>query len=257
AQEAHRPQLHGEAETHVIPAAATDEGAICIVEIEEPSELLGRRLAIVSAVATLLFVGEEADGHRRNRLAEILSSAGPSGAPKTWGLRLAKISRIAARLRNDICKVIPTMNIGYARVSTDDQDLRLQLETLKGANCRRVYQEKKSGARADRPELRRMIDNLREGDVVVVARLDRLARSTRDLLELAEAITAAGASLKSLGEPWADTTTPAGKMVLTVFAGIAEFERSLIRERTGAGRVAAKKRGVKFGRKPKLTPEQV
>jgi DNA invertase Pin-like site-specific DNA recombinase len=149
------------------------------------------------------------------------------------------------------------MNIGYARVSTDDQDLRLQLETLKHANCRRTYQEKKSGARADRPELRRMIEQLREGDVVVVARLDRLARSTRDLLELAEAITAAGASLKSLCEPWADTTTPAGKMVLTVFAGIAEFERALIRDRTGAGRVAAKKRGVKFGRKPKLTPEQV
>jgi DNA invertase Pin-like site-specific DNA recombinase len=138
----------------------------------------------------------------------------------------------------DICKVIPTMNIGYARVSTDDQNLRLQLETLKGANCRRVYQQKKSGARADRPELRRMIDNLPQGDVVVVARLDGLARSTRDLLELAEAIAAPGASLKSLGEPWADTTTPARKMVLTVFASIAEFERSLIRERTGAGRVA-------------------
>ena len=149
------------------------------------------------------------------------------------------------------------MNIGYARVSTEDQDLRLQLETLKGANCRRTYQEKKSGARADRPELRRMTEHLREGDVVVVARLDRLARSTRDLLELAEQITAVGASLKSLGEPSADTTTPAGKMVLTVFAGIAEFERALIRDRTGLGRIAAKKRGVKFGRKPKLTPEQV
>ena len=149
------------------------------------------------------------------------------------------------------------MNIGYARVSTDDQDLSLQLETLKSAKCRRVFQEKKSGARADRPELRRMIEQLRDGDVVIVARLDRLARSTRDLLELAEQITAAGASLKSLGEPWADTTTPAGKMVLTVFAGIAEFERALIRDRTGLGRIAAKKRGVKFGRKPKLTPEQV
>ena len=81
--------------------------------------------------------------------------------------------------------------------------------------------------------------------------------STRDLLELAEAITAAGASLKSLGEPWADTTTPAGKMVLTVFAGITELKRALIRDRTGLGRMAVKKRGVKFGRKPKLTPEQI
>ena len=78
------------------------------------------------------------------------------------------------------------MNIGYARVSTDDQDLSLQLETLKAAKCRRIFQEKKSGARADRPELRRMIEQLREGDVVIVVRLDRLARSTRDLLELAE-----------------------------------------------------------------------
>ena len=102
-----------------------------------------------------------------------------------------------------------------------------------------------------------MIEQLRQGDVIIVARLDRLARSTRDLLELAEQITAAGASLKSLGEPWADTTTAAGKMVLTVFAGIAEFERALIRDRIGAGRVAAQKRGVRFGRKPKLTPEQI
>jgi DNA invertase Pin-like site-specific DNA recombinase len=148
------------------------------------------------------------------------------------------------------------MNIGYARVSTDDQDLALQLDALKGVKCRRVFQEKRSGARADRPELRRLLEHLREGDTVVVWRLDRLARSTRDLLELAETIAGAGAGLKSLGEPWADTTTPAGKMVLTVFAGIAEFERALIRERTGAGRIAAKKRGVKFGRPSKLTPQQ-
>ncbi|MCP4244037.1 MAG: recombinase family protein, partial [bacterium] len=125
-----------------------------------------------------------------------------------------------------------------------------------GPTRRRIFQEKRSGARADRPELRRMLEHLREGDTLVVWRLDRLARSTRDLLDLAETIAAGGAGLKSLGEPWADTTTPAGKMVLTVFAGIAEFERALIRERTDAGRIAAKKRGVRFGRPPKLTPEQ-
>ena len=101
-----------------------------------------------------------------------------------------------------------------------------------------------------------MLEHLREGDTVVVWRLDRLARSTRDLLDLAETIATGGAGLKSLAEPWADTTTPAGKMVLTVFAGIAEFERALIRERTGAGRIAAQKRGVKFGRPPKLTAER-
>jgi len=160
-------------------------------------------------------------------------------------------------LRNRFRKVIPAMNIGYARVSTEDQDLRLQLAALKDAKCRRVFQEKKSGARADRPELRRMMDQLREGDTIVVWRLDRLARSTRDLLELCEEIEAAGAGLRSISEPWADTTSPAGKMILTVFGGIAEFERSLIRERTGAGRKAAMKRGVKFGRPPKLTQQQI
>src|SRR3954464_6583175 len=96
-----------------------------------------------------------------------------------------------------------------------------------------------------------------EGDVVVVARLDRLARSTRDLLEIAEQLKDAGAGLRSLGEPWGDTTSPAGRMVLTVFAGIAEFERALIHQRTSAGRTAAKKRGVRFGRPPALTAEQV
>jgi DNA invertase Pin-like site-specific DNA recombinase len=149
------------------------------------------------------------------------------------------------------------MNIGYARVSTDDQDLTLQLAALKAADCRRVFQEKKSGARADRPELRRMLDQLRDGDVVVISRLDRLARSTRDLLELCEEIGTVGAGLRSIAEPWADTTSAAGKMILTVFGGIAEFERSLIRERTGAGRKAAMTRGVKFGRPPKLNAEQI
>src|SRR5450759_5103637 len=100
-----------------------------------------------------------------------------------------------------------------------------------------------------------MLDHLREGDTVVVCKLDRLARSTRDLLEIAETVKQAGAGLRSLSEPWADTTSPAGTMVLTVFAGIAEFERALIVERTSAGRHAAKKRGVKFGRPAKLSAE--
>lgn len=102
-----------------------------------------------------------------------------------------------------------------------------------------------------------MLSQLREGDTVVVARLDRLARSTRDLLEIATAISQAGAGLRSLGERWADTTTPAGRMVLTVFAGIAEFERELIRDRTSMGRKAAQQRGVRFGRPSKLNPDQI
>ena len=120
------------------------------------------------------------------------------------------------------------MLIGYARVSTDDQNLGLQRTALGEAGCARIYEEKVSGAGRNRPELTRLLDHLRGGDVVVVHRLDRLARSTRDLLDIAELIREADAGLRSLSEPWADTTSPAGRMVLTVFAGIAEFERALI-----------------------------
>jgi DNA invertase Pin-like site-specific DNA recombinase len=149
------------------------------------------------------------------------------------------------------------MLIGYARVSTDDQDLSLQRAALKAAGCRRLYEEKISGAKRDRLELARILDALRGEDVVVITRLDRLARSTKDLLDIAEQLNGIGAGLRSLAEPWADTTSPAGRMILTVFAGIAEFERSLIHQRTSSGREAAKKRGVRFGRPPKLTADQV
>lgn len=147
--------------------------------------------------------------------------------------------------------------IGYARVSTQDQNLDLQIRALKKVGCRKIFQEKASGATVrGRPEFQRMLDQLREGDIVVVWKLDRLARSTRDLLETMEIIRDAGARFQSLSEPWADTTTHAGKMIMTVFAGIAEFERDLIRERTSAGRSAAMKRGVRFGRPRKLSPDQ-
>lgn len=149
------------------------------------------------------------------------------------------------------------MLLGYARVSTDDQNLDLQRTALTEAGCGRIYEEKLSGASRNRPELARLLDHLRRDDVVVVYRLDRLARSTRDLLDIAELIKEAEAGLRSLCEPWADTTSPAGRMVLTVFAGMAEFERALLQQRTGAGRAAARARGVRFGRRPKLTAEQV
>lgn len=149
------------------------------------------------------------------------------------------------------------MNIGYARVSTQGQDLAQQRSALTEAACNRVFEEKVSGAKKDRPELGKMLDHLRPGDVIVVTRLDRLARSTSDLLNITERIKDAGAGLRSLAEPWADTTSPAGKMILTVFAGIADFERSLILERTSSGRAAAKARGVRFGPPPSLTLEQV
>ena len=146
--------------------------------------------------------------------------------------------------------------IGYARVSTRGQDLDQQRAALGAAGCVRVFEEKASGVKRDRPELARMLDHLRAGDVVTITRLDRLARSTGDLLAIAERIKEAGAGLRSLAEPWADTTTPAGRMVLTVFAGMAEFERALIHQRTSHGRAAAKARGVRFGRKPKLSEDQ-
>jgi DNA invertase Pin-like site-specific DNA recombinase len=148
------------------------------------------------------------------------------------------------------------VKIGYARVSTQDQNLDLQLKALKKADCRRIFREKLSGFNRQRPEFQRMLDQLRPGDTLVVWKLDRLARSTQDLLNTMETINDAGAKFQSLSEPWANTTTHAGKMIMTVFAGIAEFERDLIRERTSAGREAAKQRGVRFGRPRKLNPDQ-
>ncbi len=147
--------------------------------------------------------------------------------------------------------------IGYARVSTQGQDLAQQRAKLSDIGCLRIFEEKVSGAKRDRPELGRLLDHLRAGDVVTVTRLDRLARSTSDLLHIAERIKDSGAGLRSLAEPWADTTSPAGRMVLTIFAGIADFERSLIGERTSAGRVAALARGVRFGPRPALSAEQI
>ncbi len=149
-----------------------------------------------------------------------------------------------------------SMKIGYARVSTEDQRLTVQLEVLKKAGCTRIYREKVSGALRDRPELNRLLDQLRKGDVVIVWKLDRLARSTRNLLEIVESISNVEARFQSISEPWADTTTHAGKMIMTIFAGIAEFERDLIRERTGAGRADAQKRGVRFGRPKKMNEDQ-
>jgi DNA invertase Pin-like site-specific DNA recombinase len=145
---------------------------------------------------------------------------------------------------------------GYARVSTDGQSLSAQLAELKAAKCAKIFQEKISGARSDRKQLMRLMRVLAKGDVLVVARLDRLARSTRDLLNLLGTIAEKGAGFKSLRDTWADTTTAHGRLMLTVLGGLAEFERELIRTRTGEGRERAKARGVILGRKPKLSPHQ-
>jgi DNA invertase Pin-like site-specific DNA recombinase len=148
------------------------------------------------------------------------------------------------------------MIFGYARVSTDGQSLEAQLAHLRSAGADRVFQEVASGAKSDRAQLRRTVARLEAGDVLVVTRLDRLARSTRDLLNTLASIAKKGACFRSLGDTWADTTTPHGRLMLTVLGGLAEFERELIRARIGEGRARAKARGVKLGRRPKLTPHQ-
>jgi DNA invertase Pin-like site-specific DNA recombinase len=123
-------------------------------------------------------------------------------------------------------------------------DAPLNIKPWRG--CKKIFREKVSGSNRERPQFQRMLDQIRSSDTIVVWKLDRLARSTRDLLETMEAIREAGGKFQSLSEPWADTTTHAGKMIMTIFAGIAEFERDLIRERTSAGREAARKRGVQL-----------
>jgi DNA invertase Pin-like site-specific DNA recombinase len=145
---------------------------------------------------------------------------------------------------------------GYARVSTRDQDLAGQVAELTAAGCAKVYREKVSGAKTDRAELAKVIGRLETGDVLVVTRLDRLARSTRDLLNIIDAVSKRGAGFRSLKDAWADTTSPHGSLMLTVLGGLSEFERELIRARTGEGRKRAQDRGVRFGRPRKLTPHQ-
>jgi len=146
--------------------------------------------------------------------------------------------------------------IGYARVSTDGQSLQSQTEALHQAGAGRVYSEKQSGAYTDRPQLAKAIQALGNGDTLIVCKLDRLARSTRDLLNTLDAIGKVGAAFKSLNDPWADTTTPHGRLMVTVLGGLAEFERHLILSRTAEGRTRAQANGVRFGRKPSLTAYQ-
>ena len=145
---------------------------------------------------------------------------------------------------------------GYARVSSDTQTLVAQNADLHRAGAVKVYREKISGAAGRRPQLEKLLRVISEGDVVLVARLDRLARSTRDLLNILDRISKAGAQFKSLRETWADTTSPAGRLMITVIGGIAEFERELIRARTGDGIKRAKAAGVHMGRPPALNRHQ-
>lgn len=144
------------------------------------------------------------------------------------------------------------MIFGYARVSTIEQNLDRQLDLLIAAGAEEIVQEKITGTKADRPELNRLLDKLREGDLILITDLTRLGRSTKDLFNLVEQIEKKGANIKSLKENWIDTTTPQGKLLFTMFAGISQFERDLISQRTKEGLAAARARGRKGGRRPKL-----
>ena len=148
------------------------------------------------------------------------------------------------------------MIYGYARVSTDGQSVAAQVAALRKHGAGKVFREVASGAKTERAQLRRVLDQLDAGDVLMVTRLDRLARSTRDLLNTLAAITGKKAGFRSLADAWADTTNAHGRLMLTVLGGLAEFERELIRARTSEGRARAKARGQSLGRPFKLTPHQ-
>lgn len=149
------------------------------------------------------------------------------------------------------------MIYGYARVSTAAQDHAGQVAQLTAAGCDQVVTEKLSAAAGrQRPQLVRLVKQLQAGDVLMVVKLNRLARSARDALNIIHALLVKGAGFRSMGEPWADTTTPAGRFLVTVFVGLAEFDREMILERTAEGRVNAKARGVRLGRTPTLTRDQ-
>ena len=148
------------------------------------------------------------------------------------------------------------MIYGYARVSTDGQSVAAQVAELAAAGAAKVFREVASGAKSDRSQLRRAVAALEDGDVLLVTRLDRLARSTRDLLNVLALTGERKAGFRSLADAWADTTTSHGRLMLAVLGGLAEFERDLIRSRTGQGRARAIAQGQKMGRPFKLTPHQ-
>lgn len=145
---------------------------------------------------------------------------------------------------------------GYARVSTDGQTLASQEAQLVAAGCGKIFAEKVSGARSDRIELGKLLKRIAADDTMIVTRLDRLARSTRDLLNILHSLADKGAKFKSLADPWCDTSTPQGELLVTILAGFAQFERHLIKARTDDGRRRARERGVPFGRPSKLNTEQ-
>lgn len=147
-----------------------------------------------------------------------------------------------------LCKLVGNMIFGYARCSTEDQSLDWQLDELKRQGCERIFMEKVSGTTKERPELLRMMDMLRQGDTIVICELTRLSRSVKDLFCLVEQVEHSGANIRSVKEPWLDTTTPQGRLLFTIFSGVSQFERDLTHERTMEGLASARARGRMGGR---------
>lgn len=183
----------------------------------------------------------------RLRDAQIKTFAEAAGAIAFNGLYVAKVMTESAPQQRII---------GYARVSTYGQTLDAQLEQLKVAGCAKIYREQASGVKVERRELQRMLKNLTPGDVVTVTRIDRLARSTFDLFSIVKRIVDAGGQFQSMAEPWADSSTSTGRLMLAVLGGLADVERDLIRTRTAEGRSRAKSRGQHMGRPSALTVQQ-
>jgi DNA invertase Pin-like site-specific DNA recombinase len=166
------------------------------------------------------------------------------------------IHMTATKLKTKAKAPTETRRLGYARASTYGQTINAQLAQLRAEGCTRIYREKMGGVRPDRRELLKLLKALAPGDVVTVTRIDRLARSTFDLFAIVKQIVDAGGQFRSLAEPWADTATRTGRLMIEVLDGLANVERDLIRTRTAEGRSRAKKRGQHMGRPPKLTEQQ-
>lgn len=166
-------------------------------------------------------------------------------------LNLSGNSSVKQSTINLLYNIFSDMKIGYARVSTLEQNLDRQIDQLEREGCERIYSEKASGTRNDRPELHRMLDALRPGDMVIVSELTRLSRTSKFLIDLVDRLSQIGVNIKSLKEQWFDTTTPHGRLIFTVFAGLSQFERDLSQLRTREGLEAARARGRKGGRPKK------
>ena len=212
-------------------------------------------IAPASARSPPPFAAWPAHVQGRCKNARLCNVPGDHQVPRTWVLRnpVAISYRLAMASRK---RKLPATLLGYARVSkSDGKSTRVQVQALKAAGVAKIFREAASGGRWDRPQLQRMLDQLRAGDVVVVWKLDRLSRSLKDLLHILEKIDASGAGFRSLTEA-IDTTTAAGRMLMQMLGAFAEFEREMIRERTRAGLDAARSQGRVGGRRPKLSARQ-